>query len=427
MIHTIRNLSPRTRLTHIGTDMFKSAYASVTLVRQASEGDSPAAALLGRVLRRGTTAFPDMSAISGALDELYGGILSDGYAHPGDAVTTGAGISFIDGDVAGDATQTDRAFELLGSLLLSPVTEGGVFAREYVESEKNLLIQSARAVTLNKPLYATTRLYEHMFGNDVFVTPLERTEEILAEMNPKKLYAFYRKTLEESRIEIVYCGNADLETVELAVGAYLAPLLGNIKIPEPYTKIDLAPPHGEPREFSETAQANQSTLVAGFRLGEPMLRPNYAAYAVFNYLLGGSPSSKLFANVREKQSLAYSVGSDYNAMKGFMTISAGIDADKKDGALAAFYGELGAMKNGEFTDAELASAKSRLVSSVLSSLESADGVAARFFVQHTYGLSYTPLESAALLELVTRDDVTEAAAGIVPDTVFFLEGKETEV
>ena len=71
-----------------------------------------------------------------------------------------------------------------------------------------------------------------------------------------------------------------------------------------------------------------------------MEEPNVAALYVFNAIFGGSSTSKLFLNVRERMQLCYAVGSLVDTHKGLLLVSAGLDFDKKDAALAEIFAQL---------------------------------------------------------------------------------------
>ena len=103
-------------------------------------------ALLPAVLIRGTSRHGDLRAITQRLDELYGASVSTIVRRVGDYQTTGLFCAFMEDRFA---LEGDRILapmmDLLGQLLLDPVTENGVFPEDFVRSEKKNLISPRSA------------------------------------------------------------------------------------------------------------------------------------------------------------------------------------------------------------------------------------------------------------------------------------------
>ena len=138
MSETIRReLFPGVWLRSIHTNKFKSSYLSVTLLAPLEKDNASANALVPYVLRRGTAAHPDMESLSAALDELYGGAIEPVVRKKGETQCVGFVASFLDDTYAleGEAI-LEPAANLLGRMLLDPVTEEGVFRTDYVEGER---------------------------------------------------------------------------------------------------------------------------------------------------------------------------------------------------------------------------------------------------------------------------------------------------
>ena len=153
-----------------------------------------------------------------------------------------------------------------------------------------------------------------------------------------------------------------------------------------------------------------------------------AAIRVFNAAYGGSVTSKLFENVREKLSLCYFASSMIDRHKGLMAVSSGIEFDKYDAALAEIFAQLDAIKKGELTDEELHYAKRYVASTLRSSTDSAGALEDFYLSQTIDGLDYGPEELAALCEEVSKQDVIDIACSTECDAVYFLLGlDEVEV
>ncbi|MDR0445416.1 MAG: insulinase family protein [Oscillospiraceae bacterium] len=418
-------LSPRTSLTYVGTDKFKTSCISVNLITPLRRETAAANALIPQVLRRGSAEHPDMDAISKALDELYGARVEYFLRKKGEYQCIGFYADFIDDDFVPSGSGErilERTAALLGEILLSPRTHGGILFDEYVNSERANLIDEIRAGINDKRAYSRDALLKNMCADEAFGVNVLGTENEAKAITAKSLTAQYRRLLDSSRVEAFYCGSAEARRVELALGDALAGLPRSIAPRLPETKILLTPPAPEPRRFVEQLDVTQGKLVLGFRLGDTMLTPDYAAMSVFDAAFGGSVSSKLFLNVREKLSLCYYASSSIEKHKGVMLVSSGVEFTNFTRAHDEILSQLDAIKHGDLSDWELLSAKRAVVTNRLSALDSPSGIEGACFDQTIAGIEYTPEQFAALAETVSRDAVIEIANNVILDSVYLMEG-----
>jgi len=419
------NLSPGAKLTCIGTDKFKTGCMSVNLIIPLSRETAAKGALLPSVLRRGSAVYPDMEKIAEATDELYGARIEPIVRKKGELQSIGFYADFIDDDyVPAGETVLERVTELLGELLLRPKQRAGTFLTDYVESERSNLVDRIRAAINDKRSYANSALLRNMCAGEAFGVDRLGDEETAAAITPQALSKFYRSVLETARVEVFYCGHADTKRVELAVRNMLGGLPRPEKKPaETTTNILLAPPSAEPREFREALDVSQGKLALGFRMGKTMLEPDYPALSVFNAAFGGSVTSKLFLNVRERLSLCYYASSTIERHKGVMVVSSGVEFKNFETARTEILAQLDAIRNGELSDWEFVSAKRAVLTAQLATLDRPAGLEEAVFDLNIAGIPYTPEELATLADTVSREKVIEIANSIELDSVYYLEGK----
>lgn len=416
-------LLPGVSLACLQTDKFKSDCLSVSLLTALDRDTISKNALLPRVLSRGTVHHPDMDSLSAYCDELYGAQALPLVRKKGEMLALGFYAGFIADRFTPDGSPLlEPVAALLGELLLSPATKGGLLRRDYVESEKQKLIEDVRARVNDKRDYALFRAIEEMCAFENYGCDDMGTEEGAASVGYVELTRWYRELLQRCPVEIFYCGSASPERVESAMREALATLpRGEIDL-ELGTDVRLNTLTEEPRIFEESLDVTQGKLVLGFRLGECMDEPDYAALRVFNALYGGSVTSKLFMNVREKLSLCYYASSFIDRLKGVMFVASGIEFDKYEAAKGEILAQLEAVKRGDFSDEEFSAAKMAMASELRSATDSPGALEEFYLSQTLLGLDYGPADLAALCELVTREDVTALARGIELDTVYFLRG-----
>ena len=420
-------LLPGVFLTTLQTEKFKSDCLSVSLLTQLDRETVSKNALLPRVLSRGSTYHPDMDAIAAACDELYGARIIPCVRKCGEILAVGFYAGFIADRFTPDGSKLlETVAKLTGELLLSPATRGGLLRKDYVESEKEKLIDDIRAKLNDKRGYAMDRMIEEMCAYEDYGCDDMGSEDAAEAVSYVELTRWYHDLLQTSPIEIFYCGSAEPGRVAAALKDALITLpRGDINY-DLGTDIRLNTIEAQPRYFDEALDITQGKLCMGFRLGDCMDDPDFAAIRVFNCLYGGGVTSKLFLNVREKLSLCYYASSGCDTLKGVMLVSSGIEFDKLEEAKSEILAQLDAVRGGDFTEDELEAARKSVASDLRAATDSPGALENFYLAQTLKGLDYGPLELAELCENVSRQDVIDLAAGIELDTVYFLHGEDAE-
>lgn len=396
---------------------FKQGCLSVQLVRPMASGEAAMNALLPSVLLRGTRVHPDLRSITMALDDLYGAAVGPLVRRVGDYQTTGLYCGFMDERFAlpGDRVLEPMTAFLKELLLESPLEDGG-FLKEFVESEKRNLISSIECELNDKQVYSMSRLLKIMCREDSFGLPRLGEKEQVAAIDSPALYRHYRKILSESQIQLFYVGSGEPERV----AELLKPLFDlpgrKPQALEPQSDLH----HSTGEDVEETMEVTQGKLCMGFVSSVTNRRPDFAAMQVLNTLFGGGMTSKLFMNLREKQSLCYSVGSNYYGAKGIVTVSAGIDCDKKEAASEEILRQLDCCRRGDFTWEELNAAKQALLSGLRATHDSPGAIESYYAGAALSGLSWTPEEYMRQIQAVEPEQVRRAAQGLQLHTRYFL-------
>jgi len=420
-----KELLPGVWLSCLQTNKFKSDCLSLSMLTQLDRDTVSMNALVPRVLSRGTAFHPDMDSLSAACDELYGARIMPVVRKKGEVLALGFYAGFIaDRFPPNGEKLLEPVSELLGEMLLSPATRGGLFMKDYVESEKEKLIDDIRARINDKRLYAIYRLMGQMCAYEDYGVDDMGEEADAASISYIDLTRHYRALLQECPIEIFYCGSSPMRRVENALkNALMALPRGDINY-DIGTDIRMNAVSATPRYFEDALDVTQGKLEMGFRLGEIMDDPDFAAIRVFNALYGGTATSRLFLNVREKLSLCYYALSSCDRLKGIMLVSSGIEFDKFEETKLEILAQLEALRKGDFTDEELSFARKNVCSDLIAMTDSPGALEDFYLTQTLTGLDYGPEEYAALCDMVSREDIIAVAKSIELDSVYFLRGLE---
>lgn len=417
-------LAQGVELVCVRTDRFKTGLFSVTLAVPLRRETAAAGALIPEVLYRGCSKYPDIESISAAVDGLYGASFGPFVRQRGESQCIGFLCSFIDDcyTLNGSAL-LEPAAELLSELLLKPLTVQGLFRRDYVKSEGANLSDCIRARVNDKWNWSIFRLLQEMCVGEAYALDKLGTAEEALVMTPEMLWTAYQTLLAQARIIFYYGGSADPGRVEDAVRRFFKPLLTG-RTADIRCQV-VSKPKGPVRTVEEVMDVAQAKLAIGFRTGGIVVgHSDYPALLVCNALYGGSATSKLFANVREKLSLCYDISSVIDKLKGLMVVTAGVETTDLDRAQDVVLGQLEAVRRGDFTLEEL-NAAVRAVSNGLRSRRDSQGCLEDDCV--TELLSTGRMDDGMALiravEQVTADDVVRSAQMLGLDTVYRLTGK----
>ena len=418
MIQTL-SLAPGITLRGCTDGRFKQSVLSIQFIRPMRREEAAQNALIPAVLLRGCEAYPDLRAITGRLDDLYGAGISALVRRVGDYQTTGLSCAFIADRfaMAGDQILVPMV-QLLRQLLLEPVRQGAGFSEAFVESEKKNLISTLEAERNDKRAYAGAQLLRTMCKEDSFGIPRLGTVKAVSAIDPVTLMTHYQKILRESPVEIFYVGNADLALIADALGALFAGIdRCYVNLPG-QTAFQDAPTQSLRTEELEVAQAK---LCMGFVTPITNRSERFAAMQVFNSLFGSGQSCKLFLTVREKLSLCYSIGSGYYSSKGIITVSAGIDSQNMEKTRDQILALLQDCRDGHITEEELEAAKLSIISGLRTIHDSPGAMEGYYASAALSGLALTPEAYIAAVEAVTAEDVAAAAETVQLHTTYFLK------
>ncbi|WP_410769195.1 EF-P 5-aminopentanol modification-associated protein YfmF [Fontibacillus sp. BL9] len=379
-------------------------------------------ALTPFVLRRGTASYPETIQFREQLERLYGaGFGFDVYKRGNYQIVQFRMDTINDSFVQSEESLLSQSFAFLGEVVTKPVLEEGVFRPAYVTSERENVRQKLESIINDKIRYAAERCLEEMFRNDPYrLHPLGQRSD-LDGITPESLYEAYRNWLQQASLDLYVVGDTSLAEVQELVEKMFH--LNRSASPE------YAPEHSEikseeVRTVKEALDVNQGKLNLGLRTPITYGDERYASALLYSGILGSYPHSKLFMNVREKESLAYYAASRYDGHKGLMTIQSGIEIENYDKALRIIEEQLASMRSGEISELEMSQTKAMIRNSLLEMQDSAFEMIAYDFNRVLSGKERPAEELLSQVEQVTVKDVIGAAETFQLDTIYFLTGQK---
>lgn len=410
------------RLHVLPTTRFKTFAVSLYAGLPLHEQTVTTTALTPFVLRRGTKSYPETTEFREQLEHLYGaGFGFDVYKRGNYQIVQFRMDTINDSFVETGDSLLGKTFAFLGEVITKPVTENGAFRTSYVASERETVRKKLESIINDKIRYAAERCMEEMFKNDPYrLHPLGRQSD-LEQITPNSLFEAYQNWLKEANFDLYVVGDTTLAEVEELVArefnldrtssSEYAPETGEVKVQEV-------------RTIKEALDVNQGKLNLGLRTPIMYSDDRYASALMYNGILGSYPHSKLFINVREKESLAYYAASRFDGHKGIVGIQSGIEIDNYEKALSIIKAQLDSMRAGEISELEMSQTKAMIRNSLLEIQDSAFEMIAFDFNRVLSGKDRSAEELLSQVEAVTPDDVVAVANTVELDTIYFLTGQK---
>lgn len=410
------------KLHEIQTDKFKTNLIAVFLNMPITRENVTKNALISAVLRRGSKNMPTLAQISKDMEEMYGASFDCGIDKTGDNHVLKFYIETINDNYIPqkDENMLKTAIEKLLEIIFNPLIESNSFKQEYIDQEKENIKRIINGKADNKARYAFDRCLEEMYKNKPYGLYKYGYIEDLEKITAESLYEYYKKMISKCKIDIFVSGNID-EVTEMIKNNENIQKLSDRESKYILNKIERKE-KVEEKEIIEEMDVTQGKIVIGLDLHLENENQMYDT-VVYNAILGGSANSKMFQEVREKASLAYTAGSNYIRYKSNIFIKCGIEIKNYQKAMEIIKKQLEDMKNGIFTDEDIANAKKGIISGIKSIDDEQDTQITYLFGHEITNINTTEDEYIEKINNVTKEDIIKVAQSIAINTVYFLKNQ----
>lgn len=398
------NLAPGVFLNTLDAQKFNRCRITIRFQYPACRETATASAVLPLVLERCCADYPDMTLLSRRLAKLYGADLSvDNSTNGANRVLTVSVTGIKDEFALGGEDLTAEYADLVFGVAFRPYLVNGRFDEEALAIERGKLRQQLQAEVNDKRLYCVRQARRRFFGDSLAGVERDGYLEEVDGVTPQLLTQVYEEMLCRASIEVTAIGAKD-ETVRRLLLAALEGRERDWQAPLP----GLFMPRRQPDHQVETMDMVQAKLCLLFTAGRCTGAQEIAASRLAMALYGGSVTSRLFLNVREKQSLCYYCSSSYTSVTGCMMVDSGVEPANARKAEAAILKELAQLCDGPITDEEMEDCRRGLLSSLESVEDSLSGLEGWYFAEIARGGPVsTPAQARAALEQVTKEQVRQ--------------------
>ena len=398
---------------HISTTQFKTNLIVLRFFSPIDEATASAHALLPDVLLAGTKQHPSRRLLQQACESLYDTRIRTSVMRLGNTRVTQFSVEYLDDSVS-PMSVTKEAIALLADVLYHPYLVDGQFDTSIIERERRLMMEEMEASQENKNYVANKAFKEVFFAGEEYLIDVDGSLEQAPLIDGALLHQVYDELLASPGL-IVSVGASDPTP-------YLSLFQG---CQAEVTLVDRATTtRTQPQFSSEVCRFLQASVMIGYRTPICFDDELYYPMILADSILGGSQSSLLFDQVREKNSLAYSVYSSYQGAKGAMVISAGVDPANVQQAASLMLDQVARLQAGDFSDELLMNAKQLWMQEVETVYDTNTGTAIKSIHDWALGRSLSKYDSIQQMNEVTKAQVMTAASTLTLDTVFAYSPKE---
>ena len=296
-----------------------------------------------------------------------------------------------------------RAVELLADILLRPAFDDTDIGRE-----KKVILEEIKMVEDIPDDLVHEIFTANFWAGHPLSRPILGSRESVKGITSGTLRDFFGSVYVARNLVISVAGNLE----HLAIQDLIGKAFEGLPIDGP--PITVTPPTSQPRLLLRDKELEQSHVCLGMQ-GYPQDHADrYVAY-VLNTVLGGSMSSRLFQNVREKRALAYSVSSSLVAYRdtGVVMVYAGCDTAAVGEVVRLVVAEMRNLKTVPIPEAELQRAKDHLKGNLVLGLESTTSRMSELARSEIcFGRQIDLVEHLAAIDRVTAADTQRVAADL---------------
>lgn len=418
-----RELKKGIKLHEIETNKFKTNLIAVMITTKLEKETVTKNAIIPAILRRGTVNMPTQEEINKKLEEMYGASFDCGVDKTGDNQILKFYLESVNDEFLPKENENmiKTSIEKILEIIFNPYIENEAFKKEYIEQEKENLKQVIEGKIDNKAKYAQNRCIEEMYKNKPYGLYRYGYIDDLKEIDEKNLYQYYQELINKCKIDIYVSGIID-ESIEALVSDNEN--VKKLKEREPEYILPKIEKNEQKEEniIQEKMDITQGKLVIGLDVNIDNEDFRYDAM-IYNSILGGSANSKLFQNVREKASLAYTASSSYYRFKNNIFINCGIEIKNYDKAVEIIKKQLEEMKNGNFLDEEIEEAKQGIIASIKSIEDEQDSEVMYNFGQELSEVKYSIEDYIKKVQDVDKQKILNVANKVQINTIYFLKGE----
>ena len=404
----------------IKTKRFKTTTIEVNFLRKIKKEEITIRNFLSEILLQSTKQYPTKRLLTLKSMELYNANIGSSNSRIGNFENLSFSLKFLDEKYTEEG-MFNQTLDFFFDTLFNPNVENERFDEKSFKIVNKIIYNEIKSVKDTMTKYSLIKMLEHIGHGEPYSYIGYGYIDDLEKITPSKLYEYYKDVLKSDKVDIFVIGDVNSDEVLELINEKFK--INTVKKSIGKAMIQHEKIRGRARKITEWENIIQSKLNIGFKLKDLSNYELRYVLPIYSQILGGSANSKLFKNVREKNSLAYYINSVPHIYDNLLLIYSGISKSDFDKALTLIKKELTNMKKGKITDDEINDAKAGMISSIETITDSQRRILNMYYTKELVGGDDID-KRIETFNKVSKNDIVKLANKLKIDTVYLMYGDE---
>ncbi len=410
------------KLHLIKTDKFKSITVKVSFHRVIKKNEITIRNILSDMFMQSSKKYNSKRDLTIKAQDLYAAGLRTTNSRLGNYINTDFYLTVLN-DKYTEEGNFASSLEFLSEIVFNPDVENGQFNEEKLDIVKSACRSALNSIKEDASNYSLIRMAEEFGKGEPISYRMIGYLEDLDDITGKSLYEFYLDMIKNDFVDIFVIGDIDIKgTTDLIKKYFKFGVLKKLKVP---FMVDEKKPRRSKLVLNEKIDNTQSKLAIGCRLNDLNEYERGYPLTLFNVIFGGCSDSKLFKEVREENSLCYTIYSITNKLDNVLLIRAGIDKENYKKTVSLIEKNLKDMCNGKFDETDILMAKEYYNTALEEIEDSQSKIINNYLMMELINADDIDVKREKMNK-VTKSEIVRVAKKVTIDTILCLEGVKDE-
>lgn len=406
----------------INTDKFKTITIRVLFHTPIKKEEVTKRTILTDLLLYSSNKYDSRRKLTIEAEDLYSADISASNQRLGNYIMTTFNLKVLM-DKYTEENNLEKAIEFLSEIIFNPDIENNRFKKDKIDYIKHNTKISIDSLKEDTTTYSLIKLYEAYDKESPLSYRIQGYLDDLDNIDGTSLYETYTKMINNDYVDIFVVGDFENKEMLTLIKKYFK----FKKIKKKKESYVLKNKKSRKRRLfvKEEIDNSQSQLVMACPINRLSTYERDYVLPLMNIIFGGGVDSKLFREVREKNSLCYTIYSMTSKFDNIMTIVSGIDKSNYNKAVLLITKKLDDMKKGKFTDKDMDTAKAIYKANLENIPESEMKMVNEVFNRDILDTDDYK-KRLDNIKNVKKQDIVKVSKKVNIDTVFLLEGVNDE-
>ena len=401
----------------INTDKFKTVTVDICFRRPLKKEDISNRIILKDVLLNSNQNYKTETELIKESENLYDLKLASSSSRIGTYTNLSFKIRFLNEKYTEEG-MNEESIKFLLDIIFKPNIIDKKFNEEVLSQIKERILKSLKTLKDDKIRYAIFNLLEKYPDKPYAYNPYG-DKELLQNITPTSLYEYYKSVISDDIVDVFIVGDVDVKKIKELFKEYFK-VWSYHKKKDDIITIPLSE-RGRIKNYEETVEANQSQIVLLYSIKNLNEYERKYVLLVYNELLGGSSSSVLFDNIREKNSYAYYVNSIAKAYDNVLLIYSGVEPSNEETVIKQIRKNVDTISKGKIPENYFENAKETIISGIIASTDTPYGIINTYFAKSLVG-SADAEERIENIKKVSINDIINLSKKIKVHSSYTLKG-----